>query len=80
MEDENRIGLTGQARTDFIKSVNNECNKNATSPYYCSCYANALADSVSIKELKEPAPENREAAMNALQPKINAAEKRCGTY
>jgi hypothetical protein len=39
-----------------------------------------MADSVSIKELKETsAPANREAAMIALRPKIDAAAKRCLT-
>ena len=54
-EDENRIGLTGEARAAFIKSAIDACNKsgNSAPPTYCSCYANAMADSVSIKELKE---------------------------
>jgi hypothetical protein len=78
MGDENRIGLTGQTRADFIKSTIDVCSGKAT-PTYCSCYADALADSISIKELKEPAPENREAAISALRPKIDAAARRCGT-
>jgi hypothetical protein len=77
-DDENRIGLTGEARAAFIRSTIDACNGKAA-PTYCSCYANALADSVSIKELKEPAPENREAATMALRPKIDAAAKRCLT-
>jgi hypothetical protein len=76
MVDENRIGLTGEARAAFIKSTIDICNGKAA-PDYCSCYANALADSVSVKEMREPAPENREAAMNALRPKIDAAAKGC---
>ena len=82
MEDENRIGLTGEARAAFIKSAIDACNKSGNSgpPTYCSCYANAMADSVSIKELKETAtPGNREAGMIALRPKIDAAAKRCLT-
>jgi len=77
-EDQNRIGLTGEARAAFIKSTIDVCNGKAA-PTYCSCYANALADSVSIKELKEPAPENREAAISALRPKIEEAARRCQT-
>jgi hypothetical protein len=84
-DDENRIGLTGEARAAFIRSTVDACNGKTpgvvvpllNTPDYCSCYANALADSVSIKELKEPAPENREAAISALRPKIEAAAKRC---
>jgi hypothetical protein len=79
-EDENRIGLTGEARVAFIKSATEECNKrsNSAPPTYCSCYANAIADSVSVKELKETA-ESREAGLTALQPKLAAAAKRCLT-
>ncbi len=79
MGDENRIGLTGQARADFIKFTIDACMAGRPRRTYCSCYANALADSVSVKELKEPAPENREAAISALRPKIDAAAKRCLT-
>jgi len=80
MDGENRIGLVGEARADFIKSAMDVCNKSGKAlPTYCSCYANALADSVSIKELKEPALENREEATIALRPKIDAAAKRCLT-
>ena len=80
--DENRIGLTGEGRAAFIKSAIDACNKSRNSgpPTNCSCYANAMADSVSIKGLKETAtPGNREAAIIALRPKIDAAAKRCLT-
>ena len=78
MEDENRIGLTGEARAAFIKSAIDECRSKSASPTFCSCYANAMADSLSIKELKETsAAGNREAAMIALRPKLEAAAKRC---
>src|SRR5262249_16919022 len=54
MEDENHLGLTGGNRAAFIKSTIDECNKRSTaSPTSCSCFANALADSVSMKELEE---------------------------
>jgi hypothetical protein len=80
MDGENRIGLVGEARANFIKYAMDVCNKSGKAlPTYCSCYANALADSVSIKELREPALENREEAIIALRPKIDAAAKRCLT-
>ena len=81
-EDENRIGLTGKARATFVKAATDECNRasNAARPTNCSCYANAMADSLSIKELKETsASGNREAGMTALRPKLEAAAKRCLT-
>ena len=55
MEDENRIGLTGEGRAAFIKSAIEECNRRSA-PLNCSCYANAMADSLSIKELKRLRP------------------------
>ena len=69
IEDNNPIGLTGEARAAFIKSAIDECNKKTTSSTYCSCYANAIADSVSVKELME--------GMAALRPKADAAAKSC---
>ena len=78
MEDENRIGLTGEGRAAFIKSAIEECNRRSAS-VNCSCYANAMADSLSIKELKEASALNRTAATSALRPKLEAAAKRCVT-
>jgi hypothetical protein len=63
------IGLSGEARAAFVNSVIDECKKRATSSTFCSCYANAIADSVSVRELKE--------GMAALRPKADAAVKRC---
>ena len=75
MEDENRIGLTGEGRAAFIKSAIEECNRRSAS-VNCSCYANAMADSLSIKELKEAsALGNR----GVVTPKLEAAAKRCVT-
>jgi hypothetical protein len=102
-EDENRVGLTGEARATFIGNTVDECTKRSPgspaetnmpdSPRYggglsasesrsifCLCYANIIADNVSIKELKEiSVPVNREAAMSALGPKLEAAAKDCRT-
>ena len=77
---ENHLGLTGEARTAFINSAIDACNKSSASPTYCSCYANAMAESLSIKELKEmSAAGNQEAGMAALRPKLEAASRRCPT-
>jgi hypothetical protein len=79
MEDENRFGLTGEGRAAFIKSVIEECNQRSAQ-INCSCYANAMADNLSIKELKEvSALGNRDVATTALRPKLEAAAKRCPT-
>ena len=68
-EGNSSIGLTGEAREVFVNSAIDECKKKATSSTYCSCYANAIADSVSVKELME--------GIAALRPKADAAAKRC---
>ena len=78
--DENRIGLTGEARTAFINSAIDACTKSSTSATYCSCYANAIADSLSIKEFKEmSAAGSTEAGMATFGPKLEAAARRCKT-
>ncbi len=71
MGGENRAGLTGEYRAAFIQVTIDKCNKSSNSapPTYCSCYANAVADSVSIKELKE----------GMIASTIEAAARRCGT-
>jgi hypothetical protein len=78
LEDENRIGLTGEGRATFIKTTIDGCNQRSSSahPIDCSCFANAMADSVSIKELKEISAAE---GMTALRPKMEAATKRCLT-
>ena len=79
MGDENRIGLTGEARAALIKSAIEECHRRSA-PINCSCYANEMADSLSMKELKEAsALGNREVGTTALGPKREAAAKRCLT-
>src|SRR5262245_34843189 len=77
-EDENR-GLTGEARAAFIKSAIEECNKrsNSTASINCSCYANVMADTLSIKETL--ALGNPETRMTAVMPKLKAAAERCRT-
>jgi len=68
MGDENRIGLTGEYRAAFIQVTIDECNKSSNSapPTYCGCYANALADSISTKELKEGMTAQKIAAARTL--------------
>src|SRR5262249_28120516 len=76
--DENHIGLTGEARTAFINSALDACNKS--SPTFCSCYANAMADSLSMAELKQMSTAgNEEDRGIAFRPKLEAAARRCRT-
>jgi hypothetical protein len=77
MGDENRIGLTGERRAAFIKATTEECNKRSAK-IDCSCYANAAADYISINELEQASGfKNRQAAITALQPKLETAAKSC---
>ena len=78
VEDENRIGLTGEVRAAFIKYAINECSKVSNSSTVCSCCADAMADKLTIKELRE-ASINGAAGMSALWPKLAAARARCLT-
>jgi hypothetical protein len=78
MEDENRIGLTGEVRAAFIKYAINECSKVTNSSTVCSCSADAMADKLTIKELKV-ASVNGAAGIRALWPKLGAARERCLT-
>jgi len=77
MGDENRIGLTGERRAAFIKATTEECNKRSAR-IDCSCYANAAADYISVNELEQASGfKNRQAAITALQPKLEVAAKSC---
>jgi hypothetical protein len=78
MEDENRIGLTGEVRAAFIKYAISECSKVSNSSTVCSCCAGAMADKLTIKELRK-AFANGAAGMSALWPKLAAARARCLT-
>jgi hypothetical protein len=78
MEDENRIGLTGDVRAAFIKFAINECSKVSNSSTVCSCSADAMADKLTIKELKVASVDGV-AGMRALWPKLAAARERCLT-
>jgi hypothetical protein len=79
LEDENRIGLSGEPRADFIKSAIEECNKrsNSTTSINCPCYARAMADSVSIRDLKEMSAGG--PGITVVRPKLEAAARRCQT-
>jgi len=71
-----RMGLTGETRAIFINKTIDECNRVSGSSTVCSCYANEMADSVSIDELQE-LYKNRHAALTRLRPKMEAARQRC---
>ena len=76
-QDLKRVGLTGQGRANFIKSATEECNKRSPT-IDCSCYASAVADYITIEELEEASGvKDRQAAITALRPKLEAAAKSC---
>jgi hypothetical protein len=76
-QDPKRMGLTGQGRVAFIKAATEECNRRAAK-IDCSCYANAVADYITIDELEAASGlKNQEAAIIVLRPKLEAAAKSC---
>jgi hypothetical protein len=88
--DDNHPGLTGTTRSTFVEGAIGTCLKKANgdpankgiSPsiisQYCNCYANLLADSVSIKELKALYHAESDGVRLAMaQPQIDAAANHC---
>src|SRR3974377_1215475 len=84
--DDNHPGLSGTMRSTFVEGAIGTCLKKANgdpankgiSPsiisQYCNCYANLLADSVSIKELKALSHAESDAVrLTMAQPQIDAA-------
>jgi hypothetical protein len=78
-------GLTARTRSAFVDTAIDTCvkqsdNKNFSAEkiaQYCRCYANGMADRVSINELKYIHNMKQEQAQAALQPKIDAADNAC---
>jgi GYF domain 2 len=83
-----KVGLTGKARSAFIESSVNACLKAQNDPAnkdiptwklteYCKCYASALVDKVSNNELLSLAKKDQSTWLVAMQPKIDAAADSC---
>jgi hypothetical protein len=77
-------GLTAGTRSAFVDTAIDTCVKQSdknfsaeTIAQYCRCYANGMADRVSINELKYIHNMKQEQAQAALQPKIDAADNAC---
>jgi hypothetical protein len=78
--DESVIGLTGETRRRFIDKAIDACTRSGGSESYCSCYANAMADSLSIKDLSAmSAARNQVSAMTAIRSKLEDAGRHCMT-
>jgi len=85
----NDPGLTGTARSAFIEEAIRTCLKKQKGDpinkgilesilsQYCKCYANGMADRISINELKSLSAVRPAEAVVAMQPKIEAAAKPC---
>ena len=72
------VGESGQTSTDFVHSVIEGCRSQSGSSTFCSCYAKALENSLSIEELKQASSAaSPDAALASLRPKMEAAAKRC---
>ena len=77
-ESDDSIGEFGQTSTDFVHSVIEVCRSKSGSSTFCSCYAKALENSLSIEELKQASSAaSHDSALAFLRPKMEAAAKRC---
>jgi hypothetical protein len=86
---EGEPGLTGSTRTTFVENAVRECvatqnrdpaNKGISHKLisdYCLCYANGVADRVSVRELKQYSEIGQERAVKAMESKIAAAGEPC---
>jgi hypothetical protein len=87
---DNDPGLVGTTRSSFVESAIRTCLKNqsenpdnkeippSTISQYCTCYANGMADRVSINELKLfSAMEKTEAIQTILKPKVDLVVAPC---
>jgi hypothetical protein len=86
---EGEPGLTGSTRTGFVDSANRECvatqtrdpaNKDISAKMisdYCICYANGMADRLSVRELKQYSEIEKEHAVKAMQSRVTAAAEPC---
>jgi hypothetical protein len=88
-QDNNAVGLTGTARTSFVEGTKNGCLKeqtrrqlpvpSATISQYCVCYANAVADRLSIDELKRQEAMSIKEQDVAMDPIVAAAGRQCAS-
>ncbi|HVT54652.1 MAG TPA: hypothetical protein VHD34_01195, partial [Xanthobacteraceae bacterium] len=84
---ESEIGLKGATRSAFVEAAIATCSKKQNEASenigiaaefltkYCACYANRLADSLSISDLKKTNDENE--LKKILRPKIDPASASC---
>lgn len=84
------VGLTGDTRSAFVNNAVSSCNQRqlaapenrGASPQliasYCNCFANGMADRISINQIKAvgPAPSPSQVEQ-ALKPVIDAAAATC---
>ena len=86
---EGEPGLTGSTRTAFVDSGNRECvatqtrdpdNKGISAKLisdYCLCFANAMADRMAVRELKQYSEIGQGRVVKAMESRIAAAAEPC---
>jgi hypothetical protein len=77
MRKKEETGLTGSDRTDFIKASLAACHEHGSREAFCACYSNAVADSISVKQLKSLMAMGASAAQAELKPIEDAVTRRC---
>jgi hypothetical protein len=88
-QESNAVGLTGAARKSFVESTTNGCLKeqarrqlpfpSAAISQYCVCYANAVADRLSVDELKRQQAMSLKEQDVAMDPIVASAGRQCAS-
>jgi hypothetical protein len=83
------VGLTGVERSSFVEGATNNClreqqrNPLPLSPsaisQYCKCYANGVADRLSVNQIKAQEAMGPTEQAAAMRPLIEAAARPCTT-
>jgi hypothetical protein len=84
---DNKVSLTGTARSSLVAGAINGCLREQqrdplplpanTISEYCRCYANGVADRLSIDELKAQQAMSRKEQDAAMLPVVQAAARAC---
>jgi hypothetical protein len=84
---DNKVGLVGPARSSFVKGVADSCLREqnrkplpisaSSVAQYCKCYANGLADRLSVSQLNAQEKMGERERGAAMKPIVESAAKPC---
>ena len=86
-QDNDSVGLTGTVRSSLIEEIVGGCLREqsrrqlaftaAAISQYCRCYANGVADRLSVNELKRQRAMSLKEQDVAMEPIVQAAGRQC---